>query len=282
MHSYDPKKSYTFQANANALGGHVLEPFRSIVPPQAQVSLPAVGGFATIRSGAFNLDEILSVSSAYTLVTGREVTEEDGAHATLATAVVEGFNLHEVVTADRIVAQVSITKPRNGGPHRISFGGTRFDGLRVAGQQLRPRVNAALASPKAADGDHGSPVNWPTFQHAASKQAASLVKSFESHPDKKAAAWAKLQHGWGTETTATGGHGTFSLFDGFDVPDVPGTYGHIIDIAGFGRIHFGEVLITPHSLQYVSIRVELGCPVSGQATGPSTQVAGGGGADGKH
>ena len=247
---------------------------RKAIATQAPVSLPAVGGFATARSGAFNLDEIISISSAYTLVTGREV-EEESAHATLATAVVEDFNLLEVVTAKRIVAQISVTTPRDGGAQRISFAGSRFEGLRVAGREATPRLNADLASPAAASGEGGSPATWSGFRRTVAAQTEALVGLFGRHPDKEAVQWARARHGWTTAETTVGGRGTYSLFDGFDEVDLPGAYGHIIEIPGFGRVYLGEVFMSRHSLQLVSIRAELGCPIKGVATGPTADAGGG-------
>jgi hypothetical protein len=292
MHSYKQKKFHVFQANATALGGQLLEPLRKIILPQAPVSLPPVGGFAAVRSGAFNLDEIIRFSSAYTLVTGREMPSEGGAgrdvpdegssHATLATAVVEDFNLLEIVTADRIVAQIAVTTPSDGGPQRISFGGSRFEGLRVAGNELRPKVNADLFSPTPAAGEGGWPSTWEGFRQTVSSQAETLVGLFGYHPDKDAVEWARGLHGWNTVDTAPGRHGTYSLFDGFEGPAIPGAYGHILDIPDFGRIYLGEVFISPYSIQLVSIRADLGCPISGQVSGPTADAAGGTGKGNKH
>jgi hypothetical protein len=279
MHSFSQKQFHAFQANATALGGRLLEPFGRIIPPLAPTSLPAVGGFATARSGAFNLDEIVSVSSAYTLVTGRAVPEEGG-YATLATAVVENFNLLDVVAADRIVAQVSVTTSRDDvTPQRISFGGSRFEGLRVAGGALTPRANADLWSPTAESGDKGWPSGWPGFRRAVSAQAESLVSLFGQHPNKEAADWARRRHGWEGGEAALDGRGTYSVFEGFEETNLPGAYGHILEIPHFGRIYFGEVFMSPNSLEFVSIRADLGCAVGGPVTGPSTDISGG---KGKH
>jgi hypothetical protein len=117
MQSLD-KKFYSFRADANALGGFLEKPFEKNIPTLAPVSLPAVGGFAMARSEAFTLDEIVTCSSAYTRVSGRE-NAKDGSVSILVTAVVEGLNLLEVVTARRIVAQVSIWV--RGAKSRCSF-----------------------------------------------------------------------------------------------------------------------------------------------------------------
>jgi hypothetical protein len=98
MQSFHQGRSYSFRADANALGGFLEAPPK-IVHTLVPVSLPAVGGFATARSEGFNLDEIVSCSSAYTRVSGSE-HRADGSISMLATAVVEGLNLLEVVTAE--------------------------------------------------------------------------------------------------------------------------------------------------------------------------------------
>src|SRR3977135_3197336 len=113
MHSLG-KKFYSFRADANALGGYLKEPFEKNIPTLAPVSLPAVGGFAMARSEAFTLDEIITCSSASTRVSGRE--HADGSVSILVTAAVEGLNLLEVVTARRVVAQVSISIPKDERP----------------------------------------------------------------------------------------------------------------------------------------------------------------------
>jgi len=232
MQSSDRKTFYSFRADANAFGGFLEEPLRKIIPTLAPVSLPAAGGFATARSGAFNLDEIVSCSSAYTLVTGRE--DEDGSISTLATAVVEGLNILEVVTAERIVAQITVTIPKDKGPRNISLGGTRFEGLRLAGRDCRPTWN------------------------------------------ENACQWALNQQG-GTASEPQQGEGgavLCSLVDGFEGGE-RSSRGHIVDIPDFGRIILGELLVSRDSVQLVSIRAELGCPITGTVTGPTPAISGG-------
>src|SRR5882724_5624908 len=122
------KGFYSFRADANALGGFLEKPFRQAIPTLAPVSLPAVGGFTTARSEAFTLDNIISCASAYSRVSGQE--NENGSISILATAVVEGLNLLEVVEAERIVAQLSILIAKDGRLLKVSTAGSRFEGLR--------------------------------------------------------------------------------------------------------------------------------------------------------
>jgi len=275
MQSSDQKSFYSFRADANALGGVLDEPLRKIVPTVAPVSLPAAGGFATVRSGAFNLDDIVSCSSAYTLVTGRE-NNEDGSISTLATAVIEGLNILEVVTAERIVAQITVTIPRGNGPRNISLGGTRFEGLRLAGRDSRPILNSTLQQPDAGAGTDESPLTWRDIRRAGREQAERLINRFKDDGDENAYQWAVNRHGWmaSEPQQGDGGHVLCSLVDGFEAGE-RSSRGHIVDIPGFGRIILGELLVSPDSVQLVSIRAQLGCPIKGKITGPSPAISGG-------
>ena len=252
MKAFNDKTVYSLQVDANALGGFLEEPFGKAIPTLAPACLPAVGGFATARSGAFNLDEIVSCSSAYTLVTGREESPS-GTISTLSTAVIEDLNILEVVTAKRIVAQIAVTLPKDDGRRRISFAGSRFEGLRLAGRECTPRMNAELQRVNDGNGEE-LPLVWESLASAGSqaqrKPGAPVLRY---------------------------------LVDGFEEQDVFGKrdpegaprYGHIVEIPGFGRIILGEVFVYAESVQLLSIRAELGCPVVGRVTGPCTSGGGG-------
>ena len=264
MHLFNKPHFHSFRADANALGGFLREPLQKNIPVLAPVCLPAAGGFATARSEAFNLDEVVSVSSAYTLVSGRE-SREEGAISTLVTAVVEDLNILEVVTARRIVAQISVTSPLDGGPQRISLGGSRFEELRLAGRDATLAWNSRLLNLTPETRDAGSPFTWPSFRKSVGDQADTLVSGFKGHADKDASEWAKSRHGWKTGD----GSVVCSLVDEVEASAAYSTYGHIVEIPGFGRIFLGELFVTRDSVQLVSIRAELGCPITGVVTGPT-------------
>ena len=273
MQSFHQNRSYSFHADANALGGFLEEPLRKIIPTVAPVSLPAVGGFATARSEGFNLDEIVSCSSAYSRVSGTE-HHEDGSISILTTAVVEDLNLLEVVTAKRIVTQLSISIPKGNHGLRISLAGSRFEGLRLAGRDSEPTPNAKLNPPA------GMCLTWQDIQTAGQSQAEQLIEIFKARGDKDADRWAEERHGWMTVDPPPGGSGNLlcSLVDGFGGKGSIASCGHIVEIPGFGRFFFGELRVSHDSAQLVAIRAELGCPVKGKVG----ICSGGGGATGDH
>jgi hypothetical protein len=265
------KGFYSFRADANALGGLLEKPFRKPIPTLAPVSLPAVGGFAMARSEAFTLDNIVSCSSAHTRVSGQE--DDDGSISILVTAVVEGVNLLEVVEAERIVAQLSILIPADRKHVRVSTAGSRFEGLRLAGRPVDPRLSQRLQD-RESERDEQGRAQGATAGHLweiGKEQAARVTNAFAGSHN---AAWAENRFKWMQTDTMTNTSTLCSLVHGFVSPDRPEHCGHVVEIPGFGRFFFGELLLTRNSAQLVSIRAELGCPVTGQVT---INCAGGGG-----
>lgn len=272
MQSFHQNRSYSFRADANALGGFLDVPVPRMIPTLAPVSLPAVGGFATARSEGFNLDEIVSCSSAYSRVSGTE-HHADGSVSILTTAVVEDLNLLEVVTAERIVTQLSISIPKGSHGLQISMAGSRFEGLRLAGRDSQPTLNAKLNPPA------GVHLTWQDIQAAGQSQAEQLIERFKARGDKDADQWAEKRHGWMTVDPPAGGSSNLlcSLVDGFGGKGSIATCGHIVEIPGFGRFFFGELRVSHDSAQLVAIRAELGCPVKGKVG----ICSGGGGGQGE-
>jgi hypothetical protein len=253
MASATPRYFY-FHASANALGGSLRTPHKKVIPSQASTSLPAVGGHATARTEAFNCDEIVHCKSASTRVSGTE-TEEDGSYATLVTSVVEDLNILDAVKAERIVAQIAIEHPADGGGPTFSLAGSHFDGLRLGGVEVTPTLNTTLLGVGSGDG-----LGWSIFQQTGLAQAGKMVGKAKSG---KNAQWVKDRFEWMTRQPKGDGCVLCSLVDGIDQP-VPGrTFGHALELPHFGKIFLGEVLVYPGSIQVSMIRAELGCATTG-------------------
>jgi hypothetical protein len=272
----DEKKVFYYHADANSLGGFIEKPFQESISSQASVSLPSVGGYATVRTEAFNFKEIVSCRSAYTRVSGRTI-EEDGPWSTLVTSVVEGLNILEILTAERITAQISVEHSREGGPSRVSFAGTHFEKLRVAGQDVCPVLNSNLLAIGAGADNVPSRVTWPAFLGAGQEQARALVQSVTESADRNAYEWALERYGWMESKRELQKDGCVlcSLVDGIEGA-VPGRkIGHFVEIPDFGRIFLGEVLVFPRSIQLTMVRAELGCNVHGKIGVGSGHINGG-------
>ena len=130
----DVSRTHYFHAEANSLGGFIDKPLQKTMPPQASSSLPPVGGHVNHRTEAFHFEGIFSCRSSHTRVSGRHI-EEDGSASTVATSVIEGLYIAEVITAERVVAKVSMVHPAKGGAPIVSF--TRFSLRGAAHRWLR-------------------------------------------------------------------------------------------------------------------------------------------------
>ncbi len=271
----DAAKVFYYHADASSLGGFIEKPFQEIVPSQASASLPSVGGYTTARSEAFNFKEIVSCRSTYTRVSGRTV-ETDGPWSTLVTSVVEGLNILEIVTAERIVAQISVEHPRDGGPAEVSFAGSHFEGLRVGGQDVCPVLNSTLLGAGTGADNIQMRNMWPALLQTGQEQARAIVRSVAESTSGNAYEWALQRYGWMEPKRELKKDGCVlcSLVDGVE-GTVPGkTIGHFVEIQDFGRIFLGEVIVFPSSIQLAMARVELGCNVHAQISASVVSING--------
>jgi hypothetical protein len=268
------KKVFYYHADASSLGGFIEEPFEAVIPAVSSISLPAVGGFATNRTEALNFREIISCRSAYTRVSGRSIAE-DGPWSTQVTSVIEGLNILEIVTAERIVAQISVEHPREGGAASISFAGTHFEELRIGGQEVCPRLNSRLMG-AGSEADNSSRIIWPALLQTGHGQAREIVRSVTERASRSGWEWALQRYGWMDEKREQKKDGCVlcSLVDGVEGTVPVKTIGHFMEIPDFGRIFLAEIMSFPHSIQLTMVRAELGCSVHGKVSASSTHING--------
>jgi hypothetical protein len=270
------KKVFYYHADANSLGGFIEEPFEGIIPAVSSISLPAVGGYGTNRTEALNFKEIISYRSAYTRVSGRALAE-DGPWSSQVTSVVEGLNILEIVTAERIVSQISVEHPREGGGASISFAGSYFEKLAIGGHEVCPRLNSGLMGTGSEADNDASRIMWPALLQTGHGQAREIVQSVTERENRSGWEWALQRYGWMDEKREQKKDGCVlcSLVDGVE-GTVPGkAIGHVVEIPDFGRIFLGEILAFPHSIQLTMVRAELGCNVHGKVSAGSSSINGG-------
>jgi hypothetical protein len=160
----DTKYTQYFHAEAHALGGNLLLPFKAEIKKQAFVKLAgesddlllegpnqdsagwrAQPNYLSQHAKNFRLEGIVSYSAANTQVSGHRSRKHKDAFVTLATAMVEDFNVLNVVTADRMVAQIATTHFPDQYAPEISFLGTHFENLRIARHRCEPLLQLGLA-----------------------------------------------------------------------------------------------------------------------------------------
>jgi hypothetical protein len=120
-----------FQVNADALRGEILRPIRQTMKPQAHAVVRSPGGFVSQEASWLRVEGSLSFESARTGASGQldETSKTIRAYST-----VNGLNLFELITADRIVSTISVDFARlSDGLPTLELGGTRVENLRIGG-----------------------------------------------------------------------------------------------------------------------------------------------------
>jgi hypothetical protein len=268
----DPiKKIYLYNAHGYGFGGRIDRPFQHVLDVHAGASLPTEGGYEVSRKENFRLNETISYSAAHTVVAGSR-NEKDGSYTTLASSTIEGLNILDMVTADRIVARVASKQLITEDEPTITPIGSHFENLRIAGCPLEVELDTDLFNHfgtfesfrKAYEGDQ---------QYRERMQAVFLWgKPKFDVPD-----FLRERYNWfaGDKFPASKGIVLCSLVKGFKACcGELKIYGNVIEVPQFGKVYLGEVMLKQYERQVTMLRLELGSPTAGATVGPTT---GGGG-----
>jgi hypothetical protein len=131
------EKTFLYHALASGVSGNITLPFHELIEVQAASALPFTGGHSASRVESTRFKHIVSFSSASTITTGSETSE---AYNTIATATVEGLNILNVVTADRVVARLASKYLKDTREYAATIAGSHFENLRIAGNPVRVEI----------------------------------------------------------------------------------------------------------------------------------------------
>ena len=260
-------RTHKYNAEATVLSGSLKLPLVQEVRPHARIALPESGGYISQPAESHRLEGVLSYRSAYTQVSGNLGTKPGHGWTTLTTSVIEGLNVLEVVTADRVIGQVITEHPLEGYVPSVNFLGTRFENLRIAGQPVDLDLNLNILGAK--------PEKDISYTHdpGVAERVAGQNKNLLSHGDLP----ADLRERYNRLSSAQRGVGPLECSLVNQVAGgYPGrSFGHIIDIPDFGKVILCKLTVTPEDLkpgtqthkkttiQLVMISLELGCVTDG-------------------
>ncbi len=129
------KPTFLYHAEAVGASGHLTLPFSELIEIQASVALPLSGGYGTSKSENFKHRDVFSFDSAESSVVGSH-SAKDLAHATVASVIVEGVNILNVVTCDCITLRLASKHDDAGGEPSFMVLGSSFENLRIAGHRM--------------------------------------------------------------------------------------------------------------------------------------------------
>ncbi|MFZ1008272.1 MAG: hypothetical protein WAN65_15635 [Candidatus Sulfotelmatobacter sp.] len=285
------QRVHTYHGEADLLEMEVKEPFHEKVRPQAKVELYGGGErshYHFKHSGPFRVEGIASYQSGYTQVAGARSLKHERRFSTLVTSVVEGLNILDVLTADRVVAQISTAHPIDGAVPEVSFLGTRFENLRIAGHKVELDSNLDILGPRPVQDK--SYFDNQTVLDRMAQQYEKLSKD-ENLPD-----WARERYPHDCEKWRIKEQETrtdiakCSLVN--RVNSGQKSFGHVIDVPHFGKFFLGELTIKrapaknpkdfeTYRFHLTMVRMELGCATSATG-GSSTADSNGQGGGAKH
>ena len=246
--------SYIYHAESHVLSGRLQRPVELKIEGQAFVSLKGREGHRFQRMGRCSVDGLISFESGYTRVSGNR-SQRHG-WVTLATAVLEHLNVFDVITADRVVAQVSAELSGEGGDGpSLAFLGTRFENLRISGIPLKLTLNYGICG-KKLDGDWSYLDNLD-FLNAVKEQtekiarADGLPKDLKDTYDERLKTIKRLIHNGGSK--GSGEPIRCSLVTDIDksiekVISGVKVIGHVLLIPDFGTVSLGEITVGERKL----------------------------------
>ena len=270
-------RKHTYHAEAHALEADLQTPIKTPIKPQAYVKVHGENSaYLSERSMDFRLEGLFSFRHAYTQAAGTRSLKEDGGWVTLATSVIEGFNVLDVVTADRIVSQISTEYPLAGYVPDVTFLGTRFEGLKIAGRAVDVTLDRDFLGGKPKNGEmYGGEKD---FRRKVNDQRTKVCRGASKRITDR---YNQIPLDASPEETIE-----CSLVQDVKDCELGTPYGHVIDIPHFGRVHLAVVRLErgryttktgehPRiTIKLTMVELDLGCSTHGTGSGGVTIVNG--------
>ncbi len=230
-----PPRYHDYDAEAVALSGHLRLPLIQEVKPPTFVKLNERGGYLSQHAENYRLGGAVSFRSAYTQVAGNPDTKEGHGWNTLCTAVVEGLNVLDIVTADRIVCQISTDHPPIGYVPTVTFLGTRFENLRIAGHTVKLDLDLNMLGEKPK-GDASYTSNRDFIKRVAAQR--DRIQGQKNIPPEISTRYNRLP-----TISAKQGKIECSLVNQSEGGFPGRCFGNAIDVPDFGKIYLATLTL---------------------------------------
>ena len=291
---------HEYHAEAHVLSGHLQRPIDEKIELQAPVKLnDRRGGHFSRSAQDFSVEGLISFTKGETRVSGARSLKNNG-WVTLSTSILEGLNVFEIITADRVVSQVSTDHayyegdvPQGHVPH-VTFLGTQFMNLCVSGFPLKLTLDLGICGDPPANGK--SYLEDSKFLAGVKEQTSEIVKKItkasglpkdlKEQYDKKLAHIEKLIRACEAGDQSSREPITCSLVQNIGEIPIPGVqkFGHVLVIPEFGTVTLGEIEVgekideaynrpDPY-FELTSIRMKLGCVGDGAIAAATTTANG--------
>ncbi len=282
-----PTSQYIYSASAYGFAGELARPSRHTVPTQAASVLAADGGRGSNRVQNFKFDGFLSVADAHTEV-GGSYDECHDLHTTYAFSSLEGVNVADMLTADRVVSRLYIYSPGDPADKSepsFSITGSQFENLRIAGYKVDVQLATSEFHGYDTHSEAGKAEDWLLASQLAKKGEKELQRLENTYHALKGI--ARLVSRWKEkaekkEDGEKKSHCRTYLFSPIKVlklEDYNGSdieiLGNIICIPKFGVIRLADLLVHGHCRNFTMFRVQMCSGTTGSGSGGGTSGSGG-------
>lgn len=262
------KRTFWFHGNAVAFGGRIVSPVAESLDALGASVLPPTGGFASASVDSFKYRNIVSFERATSSVAGRVTEHDDGSRTydTHVTVAVEGLNVLDMVTADRVVARLTSKHDADGYESTMYPIGSYFENLRIGGMRFSPAPYPELA-------ENGSYTKlteecaksskeraWPLIDAQGTEVSIGEQLAAKTKKGEPGAASPIFQDRLLLAPLFNLSEARASLPPG---AELIGKTSNGIRVREFGTIFIGEYFVKRYSRRLTMLRIELGCPVKG-------------------
>jgi len=275
---------YQYSAHAYAVSAEFERPSMHSMSPQASVVLAAHGGHGSQRTPGQNVHGLISFKEAYSEV-GGSYDDCHNMHTTHAWAVLEGVNVADMLTADRVVARVAVYYKADGSQEAsYDFTGSYFENLRIAGHPIHVQLDTLSLHnqdtfTKVAEGHRNGTNDNLLLGSALMNMAPGELENLEEEYHALTGV-SNIVNNWRGARPAErhcylfSGANHLNLESEIGQTELEG-YGSFICIPKFGVIRLGEITVRRHSRTLRMFRVQMCSSGHGGSDGPTSGGTGG-------
>jgi len=285
------KPCHDYHAEAHVLSGDLKRPIEQTIERHAPVALrDRRGGHLTRFTEDVSIEGLITFTKGHTRVSGARSLKNNG-WITLSTSVIEGFNVFEIITADRVVSQVSTDHAYlNGHVPRVTFLGTQFRNLQVSGFPVTLTIDLGVCGdiPPSGKSYMRDPkfLNTVRTQTAQIAKASGLPKDLKQQYDEKLACIDRIINTCDADDKVSREPITCSLVQNIAPIPIPGVqvFGHVLVIPEFGSVALGEIEVGEKMyegsekpdvyFQLTGVNMKLGCVGHGTAMAATANANG--------
>jgi hypothetical protein len=276
------RRRFIFRGSAAAFGGRIVRPEDVVFEMPGASALPVTGGRSVSRIPRTDFKGFASFESASTLaegfvddregaiaLTNHKVREDALRTSTRVQADVRRLTIgsKQRLRIERLAAELRAHSPAASGEPAIALGDVAVDGVTIDGFRLRVELERGIFQRYDTHAKLLTAADDPGFVRSHGRHLF-LTTDFDGRP---APPHGRLVPG--CETI----YATIVRSIEWDGPPDPAAHidHHSVVVKDFGRILFGEFLITAYSRRLTLLRLELGSDDGGSGGGPDVDINGG-------